>query len=107
MKACSENIGKVFAEMKTKIDRTRAILQQYESARNDDAKLCAIYMNKFCGLGWVDEDIVRAMAEVIETIPRSRRKVQNEEGLYPPTDPEVIERRGLRQEDMRIVMQEL
>lgn len=35
-----------------------------------------------------------------ETITRCRRKL-NEEGKYLPTNPQVLERRGIRQEEFR------
>jgi len=73
-------------------DRVEWILQNYDSARNNDTVLEFIYMRKFenIQIPFVEWEKIRHIS--METISRVRRKFQ-EQGKYMPTSRYVIEKR--------------
>ena len=73
-------------------DRVEELLSQDERARNDDVYLIFLYWRTFQGLN-LDPIEASTVLRHTETIRRCRQSIQ-EEGLYPPTDPEVIEKRS-------------
>jgi len=75
-------------------DNVRKILSQHEQARNDDIFLILTYWKEINKAPINIEAILRTELTHTESIRRARQKIQNEEGLFPPTDSEVIERRA-------------
>jgi hypothetical protein len=91
------------------------ILAEDEEARNSDARLiCLVWLNLHAGhIHSVEvkgeprpkqcvtlKDIVSVL-ESPETIRRTRQKIQNDLGLYPPTLLKVIKGRRFKEEEIR------
>ncbi len=93
-------------EMTTPKDLVRAkpavqkVLKEWERARNDDQFL--IWMVQGLDKYLSFEAFKKMMPS--ETIRRARQKIQNEEGHFLPTEPEVLKQRGLMSEAMRMYM---
>jgi len=78
------------------------LLKTNERCRNDDKYLTYLVMREFTNIFIPFEDFNKMPA--FETIKRVRAKIQNTEGLYPPTDPEVLAKRQKRQEEIKDVV---
>jgi len=83
------------------------ILEQYPQARNNDLYLVILYLRNFTELskyiGRIPDELISEYDGLLEAITRTRRKL-NEQGLYLPTDPKILERRRRKAEKMRRVM---
>lgn len=95
-------------ELKTVKDRVKYILKHYPETRNDDMYLWLIYVRLFDKelskyIKFIPYEVLKR-ATKFETIRRVRQKIQNEEGLYPPTNPKVRARRRRKQELWRRAM---
>jgi len=84
------------------------VLKENEGARNSDTLLIFLFLVK-CGqveivmgdeAGYFIPKKNYHNLPSMESISRCRRKIQNEEMLYPATDPDVIQRRRQNEEDM-------
>ena len=78
------------------------LLKTNERCRNDDKFLTYLVMREFTNIYIPFKDFEKIPA--FETIKRCRAKLQNTEGLYPPTDPEVIAKRKQREKDVKDVV---
>ena len=72
-------------------DNVRQLLSEDEQCRNNDLYLILSYWNQFDGLE-IDLGIFDELTNA-ETIRRSRQTIQNNDGEYPPTDPNVRAKR--------------
>ena len=79
------------------------ILAKYPMARNSDFYLGWIYLREYLKvpLPQISVEEVQKIGGKFETCRRQRQKIQNDYHKYPPTDPEVIQRRSQREEDFR------
>lgn len=97
------------AELKTYKQKVRAILAEYEPARNNDGTLWACYIFKYAKhLVVKDTEGNPAVSlsnfknlPTSQSIRLARQLVQNEDGDYPPTDPDVKKKRGIKDENIR------
>lgn len=94
--------------LRTVKERVLYILDKYPETRNNDLYLWLIYVRLFEPelskyIKFIPYDVLKK-AVAFETIRRVRQKIQNELGLYPPTDPKVIKRRRRKEEAMRKVI---
>ena len=103
--------SKILDEFKTVKARVEYILRKYPEARNDDRYLWLMYvrefdpdMNKY--IKYIPYKVLKN-AVSFETLRRVRQKIQNSEGRYPPTDPEVARKRRIRSEVIREVIKEV
>jgi hypothetical protein len=93
------------AQLKDYKLRVRKVLHANESARNNDWSLFAHYINTFHStrISRDTEDKKCIRLEELRTMPsmetliRARRLIQNEDGEYLPTIPEVLKKRGIKQ----------
>jgi hypothetical protein len=101
---------KVKEKLETVIDRVRAILTEYEEARNSDFLLAILYLRKYTELGsfisFIPFDLIKKYDGIFENIRRARQKL-NEEGLFLPTDPKVLKRRRRLAEEYRRTLPKL
>lgn len=72
-------------------ENVEALLRDDERCRNDDLYLILKYWTVYDGVQ-VDLNMVGDLTHT-ESIRRDRQKIQNEDKKYPPTDPEVREKR--------------
>ena len=102
--------NKILDEFKTVKARVEYILRKYPEARNDDRYLWLMYVREFDDLGkyisYVPYGVLKK-AVSFGTLVRVRRKLQNDEGKYLPTDPDVIRKRSKRQRIIREVIGEV
>lgn len=95
------------AELRKTKDQVLALLDRYPNARNNDFYLQLLWLKSFGGIKdipFVEWTKIRELSGRLESVRRMRQKVQNEMGLYPPTDPEILRRRQERQELFRQAM---
>jgi len=76
------------------------LLKEEVRCRNDDKWLCYRVIRHFTKAYIPFEDFSKFPS--FETISRVRRKVQNDEDKYLPTDPEVLLKRRLRSQDVAL-----
>ena len=98
-------------KLRTVKERVIYILDKYPETRNNDLYLWLIYVRLFDPvlskyIKFIPYKVLEK-AVSFETIRRVRQKVQNELGLYPPTDPKVIKRRRRKAEAMRKVIHKI
>lgn len=74
-------------------------LRQDERCRNDDLYLLWKVWRKFSPVYIPFDDFSKIPPA--ESITRVRRKIQNTERRYPPTNNEIAMKRGIRQEEFR------
>jgi len=92
-------------------DKVKYILEKYPEARNDDRYLWLMYVREFEPelskyIRYIPYNVLKNTIS-FETLRRTRQKIQNEEGLYLPTDPSVIKRRRRMESAMRRVIHEV
>ena len=75
------------------------ILAEDERARNDDKWLIYRVLSHYTKVYIPFEDFEKIPS--YETITRARRLIQNKEGKYLPTDPEVLKKRRIFEEEIK------
>jgi len=94
----------------TILENVHNILRSYPEARNNDTLLMFLYYKEYCPMGqrklqdaldivYSNWDLLQSVAEG-ESITRARRVVQNDRGMYPPTE-NVSKKRKLTTEEHR------
>jgi len=89
-------------KLRTVKDRVEFLLQKYPPTRNNDFYLTLLYLKYFDNipLPYIEWDhIVKATTP--ETVSRCRRKIQNDENRFLPTDPKVRRQRKIAEEIYR------
>lgn len=83
-------------------DQVYNILEEHPETRNDDRLLLLAYWSKINGIKIPAETamLFAQYATSPESITRVRRKIQSQ-GLFPPTEEDVIKQRRQREQDMR------
>jgi hypothetical protein len=80
------------------------ILERHPNARNNDLYLTILVLRYCTPLGeYIDVipyELIREFDGILEAIRRTRQRL-NEEGLYLPTDPSILERRRRKAQKMR------
>lgn len=83
----------------------RQLLKDEPDCRNDDKLLMLRVFQKFLNQAENGKVILTLdnISEIpsAETIIRTRAKIQNDEGVYLPTDPDVRRRRGISEQVYR------
>jgi len=81
------------------------LLEKHPDARNNDFYLSVLWLREFGGLSqyisFIPYDLIRSLSGKTESVSRARRKIQNEDHRYLPTDPKVLAKRRQREEDYR------
>lgn len=75
------------------------ILEHDERARNEDLWLTYRVFRVFTNVYIPFSDFEKLPSP--ETIARCRRLIQNNDGLFPPTNPDVIAKRAKREKTIR------
>jgi len=87
--------------IKTLDGQARAILRDYSYTRNDDidlwVKIIEFFYSDYVNNGSVELKKLHDLPRE-DHVKRVRAKIQNDEGLYLPTDPAVAEKRGWAQD---------
>lgn len=76
------------------------VLRSHEDARNNDTFLILKIWQKFAKFDFNYSDIFKLPPA--ESITRCRRKIQHDEKRYQPTNPEVVERRRINEEKVKV-----
>lgn len=98
------------AALQEKMQRVKSevlqILDRYPETRNNDFMLLWYFLRYRRGLKlpFLTSQQIEDLDGLPETIRRQRQKIQNEEGLYEPTDPKVWEERQAKAERMRKIL---
>lgn len=85
-------------------DQVLSILDRYPNTRNNDFYLILIWLKEFGGIPnfpFVPWQTIQRLSGKESTVRRIRQKIQNECGLFLPTDPSIIERRRRREKIFR------
>lgn len=87
------------------------LLGKYPESRNNDFYLSILWLREFGGLkryiSFIPYDCIRELSGKTETLSRIRRKIQNNDGLYLPTDLNVMKKRRQREQNYRKVILDL
>ena len=86
-------------KIRTTTDIIFELLEKDVRCRNDDKWLTYQVMRKFTNIYIPFEDFVKIPA--FGTIQKIRQKIQNKKKLFPPTDPEVIKKRNLLNDEYK------
>jgi hypothetical protein len=80
------------------------ILDKYPNSRNSDLYLTILALRYCTPLGryiqLIPYELIREFDGILEAIRRTRQKL-NEQGLYLPTDPKVLEKRIKKSRKMK------
>lgn len=88
-------------EAKITKNNVLTLLEEVQETRNSDRLLLVRYWERFDNVSMTNfEQTFLAGATPAETITRARRSIQSG-GLFPPTNPDVARKRGIRQEEAR------
>lgn len=96
--------------LKTAKNRVYELLEKYPAARNCDKVLTTCYWWEYQKYLLAYNEETKQWAAPLRNIPkldsedklsRIRRKIQNAEGRFYPTDPKVAEKRGINMENWR------
>ena len=97
-------------EIKVLVQQVESVLAGYEPARNSDKMLVWKVWMEYYGLGYSLSYQKFMEFPSSDIITRARRIIQNERGLYPPTDSEVFKERTMHikkvKEELKIVKEE-
>lgn len=89
----------VLADLKTKKEQVEYLLEKYPHTRDNDFYLQYLWLKIFGGvqnLPFIDWKAIEHLRGAFETISRVRRKIQNEEGRYLPSEHIRREREAKR-----------
>ena len=105
-----EEEQQLLEKLRTVKERVEYLLERYPNARNSDLYLIILYLRKFTELGkyikYIPYEVIKKYDGIMESIRRSRQKIQ-EEGRFLPTDPDVLKRRRRLAEKFRKVIPRL
>lgn len=87
--------AKLIRELTRTVDQVLFLLEEYPSTRNNDFYLQWMWLKVFgkINLPFIDWESIKANTGKLETVSRVRRKIQNEQGRFLPTDNVVLARR--------------
>jgi hypothetical protein len=88
--------AKKIIELETCEERTAWLLQKNEHLRNCDKCLLIYYWKHVDNLDNISRENIHAMTSA-ESITRARRILQNNLGLFLPTDAEVVRSRAINE----------
>jgi hypothetical protein len=93
-------------ELKTTKDEVLYLLKRHRRSRSCDFFLQWQWLKIFqkINLPRLKSETFRRVSGKLETLARTRRKIQNEEGKFLPTVPEVLRKRKERSERMKKVI---
>lgn len=97
-------VDETIKEFRSVSGRVLKLLKNEERCRNDDKYLTYKVFQEIANEHGKNIFIPFELFSVFpawETIKRTRAKIQNAEGLYPPTDPKVLEKRKTREKAVR------
>jgi len=92
-------MSEVKKELKKVKEYVLELLEKDERCRNSDKWLTYKVMRKFTNIYIPFEDFEKMPS--FESIRRTRAMIQNKEGLFLPTDKDVIKKRKINQEEWR------
>lgn len=96
-------------EMSTMLQKVKICLCDHPETRNDD-RLLTFSVWKLCGYDVEAKEGLICFNLTVddffklprpESISRARRIVQNELLLYPPTNEEILKKRGIKREELK------
>lgn len=101
-----------YQEIKTLEQRVDNILMNFPDTRNSDVRLTIELWKRFFSHFLVigkDGRIYISMERLYDvpsqdSIGRVRQKIQNDKGLYPPTDWKIAKRRGMLEDEWRVAL---
>jgi hypothetical protein len=80
------------------------ILERFEGTRNNDFYLVWLWLKYYGGLDelpFLEWKKIEKLSGKFESIRRVRQKIQNEDQMFLPTDPQVFVRRHKRERRFR------
>lgn len=96
------------SELKHYKQKVQKILEDHESARNNDGTMIAYFIQKYCSHLIVEVDGVVMLPlknfknlPPLENLRRSRAIIQNDNQILRPTDPRVSKARRIKEENFR------
>lgn len=96
------------SELKNFKPKVKSILEEHESARNNDGTLMAYFIKKYCKHLVVEVDGLDMLPlknfknlPPFESIRRVRQIIQNDNQILRPTDPAVSKARRIKEENYR------
>lgn len=97
-----------FSMKETIKEKVLKCLELYPDSRNSDVKLTnAVWVEFYHSLLFIKDGVLAVKLLDIYKLPnqdiikRWRAKIQNEEGKFLPTDPEITKKRQRREEQIR------
>lgn len=95
----------ILAEFKRTQDQVEYLLEHYPATRNNDFYLQWLYMKYVLKLPmpYLDWQTMEDHSGKLETVRRTRQKIQNKYHKFPPTDPVVKARREREKRIRRII----
>lgn len=87
-------------EFETVRDLVRDLLKKEPRCRNDDKWLIYRVMSHFTRVFIPYDDFDKFPS--YESVSRCRRKIQYDEGLFLPTDPDVLRKRRIKTDEVKI-----
>ena len=90
-------VKRIVSELRKTKDQVLYLLEKYPRTRDNDFYLTLLWLKIFGGLNdyiqFVPYNVIMGLSGSLESIRRVRAKIQNEHGLFPPTDPEIRRKR--------------
>jgi hypothetical protein len=90
-------------ELRTIKKQVLYLLERFPASRNNDFYLEWLWLKTFpkIDLPWLQWEELAKVSGKTQTVSRLRRRIQNEEGKFLPTIPEVLRKRRERSRHMR------
>lgn len=98
-----EEIDNLVQKLKRKKDQVKYLLKTYPETRSNDLSLQLAWLHIFgkIKLPKIQQQIICKFSGALESVRRTRQKIQNDEGLYLPLDPKIREMRRRRSQAYR------
>lgn len=100
-KPMKRQVKSIYRSSMTLKDQVKNILIEFPETRNSDIALTIYIWQKFYG---VEDSIDLSRLYELpsqDNIKRVRAFIQNEQGLYLPTDPEIMRVRGIKEQEWK------
>lgn len=96
---------RLLSELKGEKEKTKYLMQTYPNTRDNDFYLALMYLKVFGKLSvkipFIPWNEITAVGSKLDGTVRMRRKIQNEDGLLLPLNPEILRKRQAKAKKYR------
>lgn len=100
---------KLLLELKTTKQKVIYLLENYPLTRNNDFYLQLMFLRVFSNIPipYIEWEDIKEFSGKLESVRRVRQKIQNDDGMFLPTEEKVLARRRTREKVFRKIIHQI